>query len=235
MTVLDVGCGQGTQAVRLAQQDCLVTAVEPSVELSASGRLSVTFRNGHALAMRPGLRRDWIGALAAFTSRVYVNELGVLATADLLEDVVRDLADAGLEVEGWYGVRGFNDGVASDMAVPSDEDLAALLDAEDEAGRRDRTVGWPPSSMCSRITRPTDATTEPLVAGRRRYSEPLTGRRSTHARVSDRGPSTCPSRAPDDPGGSYPGLGERRMGSCWRRSSTSGRWVRRGPTPTVER
>jgi 2-polyprenyl-3-methyl-5-hydroxy-6-metoxy-1,4-benzoquinol methylase len=33
MTVLDVGCGQGTQALGLAQQGCVVTGVDPSTSL----------------------------------------------------------------------------------------------------------------------------------------------------------------------------------------------------------
>ena len=197
MTVLDVGCGQGTQAIRLAALGCTVTGVEPSAELRArcaadaaaagvevevlpasiealddvigrrmfdlvcahgllmylpdraaaigalaarvrpGGRLSLTVRNGHALAMRPGLRRDWAGALAAFDSDGYVNELGVPARADRLEDVTADLAAAGVDVEAWYGVRVLNDAVPSSLPVPEDEDLAALLDAEEQAGRRD--------------------------------------------------------------------------------------------------
>ncbi len=197
MTVLDVGCGQGTQAVELARRGCVVTGVDPSADLRAEcarnaaiervgiellagrieeldeilnvrtfdlvcahgllmyledravavatlakrvgphGKLSITFRNGHALAMRPGMRRDWSAALDAFGTATYVNELGVEATADRLEDVTADLEAVGLHVEEWYGVRVFNDAVSSDMTVPDDEDIRALLDAEDQAGRCD--------------------------------------------------------------------------------------------------
>ena len=197
MTVLDVGCGQGTQAIRLAQLGCVVTGIEPSdtlralcaesaadqrlgIELIAGtidhmdelvgdrrfdlvcahgllmylpdrcaaiatlagrvdrgGLLSVTVRNGHALAMRPALRRDWAAALDAFDTRGYVNELGVAARADRLDEVTRDLDAAQMDLAAWYGVRVFNDAVPSDMDVPADEDLDALLDAEDRAGRTD--------------------------------------------------------------------------------------------------
>jgi S-adenosylmethionine-dependent methyltransferase len=155
MTVLDVGCGQGTQAIALAAAGCAVTGVEPSASLRAlcersaseagvgvelldgsvdalpdligvrrfdvvcahgllmyladrpaaiatlaacladDGVLSVTFRNGHALAMRPALRGDWSGALAALEGDRYVNELGVEARADRLDDVTADLAAIG--------------------------------------------------------------------------------------------------------------------------------------------
>lgn len=200
MTVLDVGCGQGTQALRLAARGCRVTGVEPSPELrarcaadasaqgldgaveliagsietlddvlaerrfdivcahgllmylddrasavatlatrleSASGRLSVTVRNGHALAMRPGLRGDWRGALAAFDSLDYVNELGVAAVADRIEDVEAHVAAAGLRVLEWFGVRVLNDAIPVAAALPPADELAELLDAEEQAGRRD--------------------------------------------------------------------------------------------------
>jgi S-adenosylmethionine-dependent methyltransferase len=197
MVVLDVGCGQGTQLLALADLGCTVTGVEPSAELRercsreadrrrvsielldgqieelgaaigdrrfdlvcahgllmylvdrsvaiatlahrvrAGGLLSVTFRSGHALAMRPALRGDWGAALAAFDTDRYTNELGVEARADLLDDVVGELAGCGLELVEWYGVRVFNDAIASDADVPDDVDLTDLLDAEDRAGRRD--------------------------------------------------------------------------------------------------
>ena len=97
----------------------------------------MTFRSGHALAMRPALRGDWAGALAAFGTDRYTNELGVDARADLLDDVVNDLASCGLDLVEWYGVRVFNDAVAIDAGLPEGVDLAELLDAEDQAGRTD--------------------------------------------------------------------------------------------------
>lgn len=197
MTVLDVGCGQGTQALRLAARGCRVTGVEPSADLrdrcaadasdqgvvieliegtiesldavlvlrrfdlvcahgvlmylddravavaalaarlAPGGRLSITVRNGHALAMRPGLRGEWRAALAAFDSLDYVNELGVRAVADRIDVVEAHLATVGLRTIEWFGVRVLNDAVAAATPVPSADQLVDLLEAEDQAGRRD--------------------------------------------------------------------------------------------------
>jgi S-adenosylmethionine-dependent methyltransferase len=205
-SVLDVGCGQGTQALRLARRGCRITGLDPSVQLldrfasdaskagvaveliegkveqisqlldgrlfdlvcahgvlmylkdrgaaiaglarhvAADGRLSVTFRNGHALAWRPGLRQDWAAALDAFDRLDYVNELGVSARADRLEDVQTDLAAVGLEIVEWFGVRVFNDALPPDIEPPTGDDLSKLLDAEYEAGRRD-PYRWMASQM----------------------------------------------------------------------------------------
>jgi len=197
MSVLDVGCGQGTQALRLATVGCQVTGVDPSprlLELCAdqaladgleiellpgrieeleetvgnrkfdlvcchgvfmylsdrltglrslsahlgdAGTLSVTFRNAHALAMRPALRRDWAAALAAFDSSEYVNELGLTVSGDRVEDIEADLRSSGLKMITWYGVRVFNDAITSDMAPPEAHELAKLLDTEERAGASD--------------------------------------------------------------------------------------------------
>jgi S-adenosylmethionine-dependent methyltransferase len=194
MLVLDVGCGQGTQALRLASSGCLVTVIDPSPELlqlctqaaasdglaiealpgrledlselcgdrtfdmicchgvmmylddrahalgllaehlAVDGMLSVTFRNGHALAMRPGIRGDWPAALSAFDSTTYVNELGVESTADSVPEIEAVLASAGLNMVTWYGVRVFNDAVSTDVGPPGREVLDLLLDAEERAG-----------------------------------------------------------------------------------------------------
>lgn len=193
-TVLDVGCGQGTQGLRLASSGCRVTGVDPSpallhrfseaataqcldVELlqgevgdldqlcggrtfdlvcchgvmmylddwvravgvlsrrmTVDGHLSVTFRNGHALAMRPGLRGDWAAALVAFDASSYVNELGVAARASRTDDIRFALTAAGLRPVAWHGVRVLTDAVAADVPPPDPETLELLLRAEERAG-----------------------------------------------------------------------------------------------------
>jgi len=212
-TVLDVGCGQGTQALRLAARGCRVTGVEPSADLrnratgdaeragveleliaggiddldpllggrtfdavcahgllmylpdrsaavaslarrlEPGGRLSVTVRNGHALAMRPGLRGDWAAALAAFDRPDYVNEIGVSARADRIEDVESDLRRAGLQMAACYGVRVLNDAIPVEQQPPPDDELGLLLDAEDRAGRLD-PYRWMASQLHVVATRP---------------------------------------------------------------------------------
>jgi 2-polyprenyl-3-methyl-5-hydroxy-6-metoxy-1,4-benzoquinol methylase len=193
-TVLDVGCGQGTQALRLASSGCRVTVVDPSADLldlcaqaalaqrldvellhgrieeldglcggrtfelvcchgvmmylddwaravgdlgarvQAHGRLSITFRNGHALAMRPGLRGDWAAALAAFDATAYVNELGLPARAVRADEIEAAFASAGLRPVAWHGVRVLTDAVAVDEAPPDPDTLELLLRAEGRAG-----------------------------------------------------------------------------------------------------
>jgi len=62
------------------------------------------------LGFRPAMRRDWAGALAAMQPDEYVNELGIRARADRLEEVERE--------------RVFNDAIDADVQVSSEDDLA---------------------------------------------------------------------------------------------------------------
>lgn len=62
----------------------LATLVAPG------GQLSATFGNGAALAFRPGIRRDWHAAVAAFGAASYVNELGVKARGRHPDQVAAD-------------------------------------------------------------------------------------------------------------------------------------------------
>jgi hypothetical protein len=89
VTVLDVGCRQGTQAVELADDGLQVVGVDRLVSrVRPGGLLYFTVRNGDALAFRPGLRSDWGAALEAFDADTYVNELGARASAHHLEEVL---------------------------------------------------------------------------------------------------------------------------------------------------
>jgi hypothetical protein len=65
-----------------------------SERLTTDRRMSITFRNGHALATRPGLRGDGAAALAALDSIAYVNELGLPAHASRAEGIEAGLASA---------------------------------------------------------------------------------------------------------------------------------------------
>jgi SAM-dependent methyltransferase len=192
--ILDVGSGQGTQALRMASRGHHVTALDASRELlgileagiqpgmrvrtvqaeaerlaelfepggfdavlchgvlmyfddpgpllaalagmlAPGGVLSLLVRNGDALAMRPGLLGDWAGALRAFDEPYYPNRVGVTARADRLAELMRRLAEQGLEVRQWYGVRVFTDVAPDGAPVPGD--LDGLLAAEERAGRTD--------------------------------------------------------------------------------------------------
>ncbi|GAB3599994.1 methyltransferase domain-containing protein [Angustibacter peucedani] len=206
-TVLDVGAGQGTQAIRCARQGFSVVAAEPDADMRAAldatlagqpddvrsrlqtvdagtddlaalaehgpfdvvlchgvlmylaepgpavvglsdlvapgGVLSLLARNADAMALRPGLRRQWADVLdlldeARSPVPHYVNELGVRARADRLEELASYVSGRRMHVEAWYGVRVLTDGVPVDEPVPDDEDeLEALLAAEDAVGRTD--------------------------------------------------------------------------------------------------
>jgi S-adenosylmethionine-dependent methyltransferase len=196
--VLDVGCGQGTQALYLARAGHEVTGLDSSRELLArfgqalahepaevasrvrlvhgtgeqapalvssgfdvvlchgvlmylddiapmlgalaqvagqDGAISLLVRNGLAPAMRDGLRRDWLAALAAFDSRDYVNRLGLAAHAHVPADIDRVMLPLGWQRHAWFGVRIFTDHV--DEPAPQAGELTDLLAAEREAGRRD--------------------------------------------------------------------------------------------------
>ncbi len=197
--IIDLGCGQGTQALRLARRGYEVTGVDASADLLArferdlaaepaevrarvrvergmiedyaersgvsrsaavlchgvlmylpdpdpvlraiagltapGGLVSLLVRNGDGLAMRPGLLGDWAACTAAFGSAGYANRIGVSARADRLADLAARLADHGLEVTGWYGVRVFTDAAPDDAEPPPD--LDALLACEERAGRTD--------------------------------------------------------------------------------------------------
>lgn len=97
--------------------------------------MSLLVRNGLATAMRDGLRGKFDDAMAAFDSRDYVNRLGLAARAHVPTEVDQLLSTGGWQRYDWYGVRVFTD--HRDEDAPSPDQLAPLLAAEREAGRRD--------------------------------------------------------------------------------------------------
>ncbi|WP_426560910.1 methyltransferase [Angustibacter sp. McL0619] len=105
--------------------------------VAPGGMLSVLARNADGMALRPGLRRQWADVLdlldeAAEPQPHYVNELGVRARADRLEELASYVSGRRMHIEAWYGVRLLTDGVGVDERVPDDPDeLAALLAAEE--------------------------------------------------------------------------------------------------------
>lgn len=120
-----------------------LAVVELSDLVAPGGVLSLVARNADAMALRPGLRRDWPGVQrmldsAASDHPTYVNELGLTARADRLEELASYVAGRRMHVEQWYGVRVLTDGVPTSEPVPDDpHELQALLDAEDRVGRTD--------------------------------------------------------------------------------------------------
>lgn len=201
--VLDVGTGQGTQAIRLARLGHQVTGVEPSAPMRAAfgvaagkepaavqarlrlvdgvlgqlgdlgdfdvvcchgvlmyldesrpavvelcdlvapgGIVSLVARNAEGLAWRPGQRRQWADVLTALDTAdrpdpLYINEIGVPARADRLEQLAAFVAGRRMHVEAWYGVRVLTDGDDVERAAPGEPELTDLLSAEERMGRTD--------------------------------------------------------------------------------------------------
>ncbi|HLH99162.1 MAG TPA: hypothetical protein VKV06_00140, partial [Acidimicrobiales bacterium] len=108
----------------------LVAAARPG------GTVSVLTRNRAGLAMRAGMTGRWADAVRAFDAHTYRNRVGVDdARADEPGEVAAALTSAGATVTAWYGVRLWSDHL--DGEPPAGPDLAALLAAEAQAGRRD--------------------------------------------------------------------------------------------------
>lgn len=110
------------------------------------GTLSLVVRNAAALALRPARRGDWDLARSLLdfppgdpsARPAYVNELGAACHADHVDHLVAVLASHGLGGARWFGVRLAVDDADPDRPVPDDPvELAALLDVEEELGRRE--------------------------------------------------------------------------------------------------
>ena len=129
----DVVCAHG---LLMYLDDLEVALTALTARLVPAGILSITFRNGAALAFHPSMRRQWHDAFDAFDANTYHNELGLETRAHRLEDVGSFLPQLGLCIETWYGVRVFTDPSSADVTVDEHE-FDSLLRADDEAGRRD--------------------------------------------------------------------------------------------------
>ncbi len=99
------------------------------------GLISLLTRNRAGLAMRAGMSGEWTGAMKAFDARLYDNRLGIEAVrADEPNEVQAVLRAVGATTVAWYGVRLFTDHWGQHHPG---NDVADILAAEEEAGRRD--------------------------------------------------------------------------------------------------
>lgn len=115
--------------------------------LAPGGIVSLLARNQAGIALRAGHRGSWADALAALRGETaYVNELGAAARADTVPGLLAAVEDAGLAVLAWYGVRALGDSATleADPPPPAPDELAALLAAEELAGRTDPYRGIAP-------------------------------------------------------------------------------------------
>jgi S-adenosylmethionine-dependent methyltransferase len=121
---------------------------ELAAHVAPGGFLAIAARTTTSALWRPAARQDWQAALAAFDEHDracaqgrdmrYINELGTPARADDFGTLTALAADAGLQLENWYGVRIAVDMDELDPAPPADPDqLAALLDVEERLGATD--------------------------------------------------------------------------------------------------
>ena len=116
--------------------DDVAPILQAMTAVAASGALmSLLVRNSLAPAMRDGLRGDWPDAMKAFDSKDYTNRLGLAAHGHTPQDLDAVLEPQGWRSLDWQGVRVFTD--HRDEPGPPPEELAAIVEAELEAGRRD--------------------------------------------------------------------------------------------------
>lgn len=114
-SALDVGCGQGTQAIELAAKGIDVTGLDPSRplldELAATAN-----KRGVTVKTHQGTLDD-LDQLVGGRTYDLVTAHGLLM---YLDDVTAWCEDSGLTVERWYGVRVLTDGAsAEEMPEPT--------------------------------------------------------------------------------------------------------------------
>ena len=100
----------------------------------SGGIVSVLTKNASALAVRPALEGRYRDALLLLEADRDLGRLGVITRGDTIEGLSEAIAEAGLAVERWYGVRVFTDHLGDKMPGG---DLPEVLELEWEAGKRE--------------------------------------------------------------------------------------------------
>jgi 2-polyprenyl-3-methyl-5-hydroxy-6-metoxy-1,4-benzoquinol methylase len=95
------------------------------------GGLSLLEKNAEAIALRPGLQGDYLGARRLLHERVSAGRLGIDNRAHTIEELGTMLAETGWGILDWTGVRLFSD-LAPER--PPAADFENLLALEREAG-----------------------------------------------------------------------------------------------------
>ena len=99
------------------------------------GLVSILAKNADALAMRPALEGRYRDALDSLGSDRDQGGLGIVTRGDRVCELSDLLAEAGIEVVRWYGVRVFTDHLGNDL--PDSALLRDVVELEWEAGNRD--------------------------------------------------------------------------------------------------
>ncbi len=100
------------------------------------GTVSVLTKNAAALAMRPGLQRDFRAALASLGQSASTGWLGVTTRGDRVDELTRILERCGVTVREWYGVGVFTDH-DPDLGDLSPEESEALMELEWQVSQLD--------------------------------------------------------------------------------------------------
>ncbi|MFI9202933.1 class I SAM-dependent methyltransferase [Streptomyces sp. NPDC053048] len=98
------------------------------------GLVSVLAKQHTALAMRPGLERNWTAVLETLRDPVGHGRPDVVSRGVSRERVARVLAEHDVRTRCWYGVRCFTDHLGDE---PVGEDFDRMLEAEWAAGHID--------------------------------------------------------------------------------------------------
>jgi S-adenosylmethionine-dependent methyltransferase len=103
-------------------------------QVAAGAVLSLLEKNRAGLALRPGLRGDYLEATRVLESPIAAGNLGIPNRARSVEEWRDLLAATGWTLDSWVGIRLFSDLAPDDLPADRFDELATL---EREAGRRD--------------------------------------------------------------------------------------------------